>query len=142
MFTKSNLLATLAGFFVLYLLGWVFYGVIAEDFFKLHTIIAESHKDESIDAVWQIAIGSIILSFFMSTIYNKWSRGNYNIKNGFEFGALIGALIGIGLGVIMYATVNFMDFTGQIVDGIWSILYYGLAGVAIALTYKATQSEV
>jgi len=138
MFSKSNLLATLAGFFTLYLLGWAFYGVIADDFFMQHTILQEVHKKDSIDGIWQIAIGSIILSFCMATLYNKWSRGHHSVKEGFSFGALIGIMIGLGLGIIMYATNNFMDFTGQLADGIWCVFYYGVTGAVISLVYKQT----
>jgi len=141
MFTKSNLLATLFGFIILYLLGWAFYGVIADDFFMQHTILQGVHKDDSIDGIWQIAIGSIVISFFMSTLYNRWSTGIHNLKDGFVFGATIGAMIGLGLGMIMYATSNFMDFKGQLVDGVWSILYYGFAGIAISLAYKMTTNK-
>jgi len=41
MFTKSNLLATLAGFFTLYFLGWAFYGIVADDFFMQHTFLKQ-----------------------------------------------------------------------------------------------------
>ena len=47
-------------------------------------------------------------------------------------------MIGLGLGMVMYATTNFMDFQGQLSDGIWSILYYGLTGMAISWVYKVT----
>jgi len=139
MFSKSNLFATISSFFVLYLLGWLFYGMIAVDFFKSHTLLSGIHKGESMDSVWQIAIGSLIISFFMATIYGKWANGQHSIKNGFEFGAYVGAIIGLGVGIIMYATLNFMDFTGTITDGIWNIFYYGFAGIAIALSYKVTE---
>ena len=139
MFTKSNLLATLASFLVLYLLGWAFYGILAEDFFMKHTILQGVHKDDSTDGIWQIAIGSILISFFMATLYNKWSTGMHSLSQGFQFGALIGAMIGLGLGMIMYATTNFMDFSGQFADGIWSIIYYGLAGMAISWVYKKNE---
>jgi len=136
MFSKTNILASLAGFFVLYLLGWFFYGIIADDFFMQHTLIKNMHKKDSIDGVWQIAIGSFLISLFMSSIYQKWSQGDHNLKTGFNFGALIGALIGLGLGMVMYATTNFMDFTGQLTDGIWSIFYYGFTGAVISFVYK------
>lgn len=141
MFTKTNLLATLAGFITLYLLGWIFYGIVADDFFMSHTVIQGVHKDDSVDGIWQIAIGSLILSFFMATIYQKWARGHHSLKEGFQFGSLLGAMIGLGLGIIMYATSNFMDFKGQLVDGIWCIFYYGLAGVAISFVYKKNTKE-
>jgi len=141
MFTKSNLLATLAGFLTLYLLGWIFYGMVADDFFMQHAILQGVHKKESMDGIWQIATGSILISFFMATIYNRWSTGMHSISQGFQFGALIGAMIGLGLGMIMYATSNFMDFTGQLVDGVWCILYYGITGMVISWIYKATAKE-
>jgi membrane-associated PAP2 superfamily phosphatase len=65
----------------------------------------------------------------------------HSLSQGFQFGALVGAMIGLGLGMIMYATSNFMDFTGQLTDGIWSILYYGLTGMAISWVYKVTTKE-
>lgn len=138
MFSKSNLLATLAGFFVMYLLGWAFYGGLAEGFFTSHTILKNLSKPPSGSAAGLIAIGSLIIAFTMSTLYGKWSRGHHSLQEGFKFGALLGVLIGFGIGIIIYATSNFMDSTGQLVDAVWNVIYYGIAGMAIAFVYKQT----
>ncbi len=138
MFSKSKLLATLAGFLVLYLLGWAFYGGLAENFFLEHSV-SGAHKGDSVDGIWQIAIGSSIVSFMMTTIYQKWAKDTYSAKSGFQFGAYIGILLGLGLGIIIYATTNFMDFTGQLVDGLWNVVYYGIAGAAIGSVFKKLQ---
>ena len=138
MFSKSNLFATLASFVVLMLLGFLFYAFLAESFFESHTINKVLLKEDESLSMPFLMLGSFLFSFFMATIYGKWSGGHHSIKKGFIFGALIGGLTGISVGLIQYATVNFMDLTGHIVNGIWEVIYYGIAGAVIAFIYKKT----
>jgi len=140
MFSKSNLFATLAGFVVLLLLGFLFYAFLAENFFESHTINKVLLKDDESLLMPFLMLGSLLFSFFMATIYGKWSRGHHSIKEGFSFGALIGGLTGFGIGLIQYATVNFMDLNAYLINGVWEIIYYGIAGAVIAFVYKFTSN--
>ncbi|WP_297797379.1 hypothetical protein [uncultured Eudoraea sp.] len=135
MFTKQNLLATLAGFAVMFVLGYVIWGFAAADFFESHSL-NEIMKDPP--EMLLLAISNIIAVFALSTIYGKWARGIHNTGQGFKFGIWIGIFTGLGLGLLSQSTTELMDMTGQIVEAILEIVFYGIIGAVIALVYKAT----
>ena len=45
MFTKQNLLAALAGTVVMYLLGFVIWGIATADFFEAHSLVDAMKSD-------------------------------------------------------------------------------------------------
>lgn len=133
---KSHIFSTLAGAVTFFLLGWIWYGLIMMDFFQAHTL--EQAKDigkTEPEFLWMI-IGFVIISLIMSLVYAKWSQGVHNATKGFVFGAMIGAVVGFGVGLIFYSTGNFMDLTGFIVDGIFQIVHYGIVGALIAIIHN------
>ena len=137
MFSKSNLLATLATGIFLFLGGYLIWGVLTVDFFSQHAGSATGVMKEPIDMV-HVALGNLFQAFFLSTIYSKWARGVHSAKGGFEFGALVGAFMGIGIGLLWFGVANLSDLTGVAVEAILDIVFMGIAGVVIALVYKAT----
>lgn len=135
MFSKSNLLATLAATITMFLLGWLIWGFATEDFFAAHTI-NDLMKDEP-DIVL-IFVSNLIGAFILSSIYSKWARGHHSIGEGAEFGVAVGAFTGISMGLMWYATSEWMDFTGYLAEAVIEIIYYGIVGIVIASVYKAT----
>ena len=88
-----------------------------------------------------IAFGVLFQSYVVSLLYGKWSIGNYGLKSGFNFGALIGFFVGFGIGLVYYATANLMDLQASLVDAVWSIFYYGISGALIGWTHKKLDQE-
>ncbi len=138
MFTKQNLLATLAGFAVMFLLGYAIWGFATADFFEGHTL--NNFMKDPVDMVF-VALANIIGAFALSSIYGKWARGIHSAKEGFQFGAWIGVFTGLGMGLLNYATMSWMDLTGHIVEAVIEIIYYGIVGAVIAMVYKATAKK-
>lgn len=138
MFSKSNLLATLAGAVVMFFLGYLIWGYAMADYFDQHSII-NVMKDPP--DMGMIALGNLLGAFIVSTLYSKWARGHHSLGQGFQFGAWIGALLGIAVGLIWYATANFMDLAGHLVSGIMDIIYYGIVGAVIAFVYQKTAAK-
>lgn len=138
MFTKQNLLATLAGFLVMFFLGYVIWGIAMVDYFEGHT--TNNIMKDPPDMLF-IAISNLIAVFALSSIYGKWSRGIHSAKEGFQFGAWIGVFTGLGMGLLAYATTEIMDLTGYIVEAVLEIIFYGIIGAVIALVYKATAAK-
>lgn len=138
MFSKSNLLATLAGAIVMFFLGYLIWGIATADFFEQHSIVNVMKDPPNMG---MIALGNIVGAFILSTLYSKWARGHHSLGQGFQFGAWIGAFAGIAIGLIWYATTNFMDLTGHLVSGVLDIIYYGTVGAVIALIYQKTTAK-
>ena len=135
MFSKQNVLATIAGFLVMYILGYLIWGIATADFFDGHTL-NDFSKDPP-DFIF-LAISNLVAAFVVSTLYGKWSGGNYGAKDGFGFGAWVGLFTGVGLGLLWYSTANLMDLQGYLVEAILEIIFYGIMGAVIGAVYKAT----
>jgi hypothetical protein len=135
MFTKQNLLATLAGFVVMFLLGYAIWGVATVDFYESHTL-TNILKDPP-DMLF-IVLGNLIAAFALSSLYGKWARGVHSFSEGFQFGTWIGIFVGLGIGLLWYGTSELMDMTAHLVEAVLYIVYYGIIGAVIAIVYKAT----
>lgn len=138
MFTKQNLLASLAGFIVMFLLGYAIWGFATEDFFDGHTL--KNVMKETPDMLF-VALGNLIGAFALSTLYGKWARGVHSAKEGFQLGIWVGIFTGFGMGLLNYGVSEIMDLTGYIAEGIIEVIFYGIIGAVIALVYKATAKK-
>ncbi|MBO0321378.1 hypothetical protein J0X14_03640 [Muricauda sp. CAU 1633] len=138
MFSKSNLLATLVGTIVMFFLGYLIWGMATVDFFEQHTIVSVMKEVPNLGL---IALANLIAVFALSTLYSKWARGHHSMGQGFQFGMWIGILIGLGMGLLNYATANFMDMTGHVVEAILDIAFFGIIGVVISLVYQKTAKK-
>ncbi|MGB5189027.1 hypothetical protein [Robiginitalea sp.] len=140
MFTKQNLLATAAAAVVMFLLGYLLWGMALASFLEAHTLTDVMKPDEEMNMGF-IFLGNLFGAFAMATLYGKWARGYHGIAEGFTFGALIGVIIGLGMGFVWLGTSNFMDVTGHLVEAATDIVYYGIAGIVISVVYKATSKK-
>ena len=140
MFTKQNLLATLAGTLLMFLLGWVIWGMATASFFAEHSN-ASLMKPDAEMSMLHIFLGNLIAAFAMSSLYGKWARGHHSAGEGLKFGAWIGLFVGLGMGLVWMGTSNMMDATGHFTEAALDIIFYAIAGAVIALVYKATASK-
>lgn len=138
MFSKSNLLATLAAAITMFLLGWVIWGIALADFFESHSLVTVMKDEPSLPLIF---VSNLIGAFILSSIYSKWARGHHSAGEGAEYGIAIGAFTGISMGLMWYATSEWMDFTGYIAEAVVEIIYYMIVGIVIALVYKATSKK-
>jgi hypothetical protein len=140
MFTKENLLATVAGTVTMFILGYLIWGMAAASFFEAHSITNVMKPDDEMNMAF-IFLGNLFAAFGMSSLYRKWARGYHGFVDGFGFGAWIGFIIGVGMGLVWLGTSNFMDPTGHLAEAILDIVFYGLVGAVISLVYKATAKK-
>jgi hypothetical protein len=139
--SKPKIIATLAVLVCVLILGWLYYGIIMPDFYEAHTGIAQNVSSMPPNMPLLI-LGMLVTAYMMVVLYEKWASGTHTALNGFVFGAYLGILLGIGLGLVWYATSNIWDSTAAIVEGIWTIIYFGIAGMLIGLVYKSTAPDV
>nr|WP_299168200.1 DUF1761 domain-containing protein [uncultured Allomuricauda sp.] len=135
MFSKSNLLATLAAFVTMFLLGYGIWEFLLADFYETHTLKNFLNEDMNMGL---IAGGNVIMAFVLSSVYSKWARGHHSAKEGFQFGAWIGVFTGLGMGILNHAVMGLMDMTGTLVDAVVQIVFYGIIGMVIGLVYQKT----
>ena len=140
MFSKQNLLATVAGTVTMFVLGYLIWGMATASFFEAHSIINVMKPDEEMNMGF-IFLGNLFAAFGMSSLYGKWARGYHGFGEGFGFGAWIGFIIGVGMGLLWLGTSNFMDATGHLAEAALDIVFYGVVGAVISLVYKATAKK-
>jgi hypothetical protein len=134
MFTKQNLLGTLGGAVTMFILGYIFWGMLLVDFFEGHTI---TNVMKEAPDFGMLIISNVIGAFALSTLYGKWAGGNYGAGSGFSFGIWIGIFAGISYALLWYSTSSLMDLTGHLADGVVSLVYFALVCTVIGVAHKA-----
>lgn len=134
MFSKPRIISTFASFVVIYFFPWIFYTYLAVDFFESQMITDVSRGDDML--LLPLTIGCLIMAYMFSSIYEKWGVGSYNIRNGIQYGVLIGLFFGAGIGLIMYGTEMRITATGHLVDDIFWIVTYAVTGMVTSFVYK------
>ena len=140
MFSKTNLLSTLAAAVWAYLGGYLLWGMLTVDFFNDHLGSATGVMREIPD-MFHLIVGCFIVAFTLSTIYGKWANSKYGAGSGFIFGFWIAIFIGLGEGLINYSTTNVTDITAALVNALICIVFYGIMGLIIGLVYSKTTSK-
>lgn len=140
MFNKQNLLATLAGTVVMFILGYLIWGVATASFYEEHSL-TEAMKSEEEMSLLMVFLGNLVMAFAMSSLYGKWSGGNHSASQGMQFGAWVGVFVGVGMGLLWYGTSNLMDSTAHMAEAVLDIIFYAIAGAVIALVYKSTAAK-
>lgn len=133
MLTKATLTATLLGFIFLFFGGWLFYEVIAYDYFVDHYVNMTTGIEVNMN---HIALGILIQSYALSLLYKRYGKGEYSASNGFKMGAIAGIFVGFGSNLLLLGTTGLMDIEATIIDGFWSIAYFGIAGSLIGFSFK------
>ena len=122
---KNFVMATIAGGITLFVLNFLTYGVLLADFFANDAINPEP-------IMWAVTLGQILSAAFLVIILG-W-KGVENAKEGFQAGAIVGAVMGLGFGLMMYGTmVGMHTITTLIGDTVVSLVVYGVGGAVIAM---------
>ncbi len=140
MFSKTNLLSTLVAAIWAYFGGYLIWGMLTVDFFNDHLGSATGVMRDIPDMT-HLIIGCIIVAFAFSTIYSKWASPTYGAGSGFAFGFWIAILIGLGEGLVNFATSNVVDITATLVNVLITIVFYGIMGLIVGLIYGKTSSQ-
>ncbi|WP_424963309.1 DUF1761 domain-containing protein [Ekhidna sp.] len=133
MTAKNRVLATLVGFVVLFLLGWLFYGILLMDFYETNSGSASNVMRAEEDMIWwALILGNLLQAYFLVYIFSKW-EGIDTFGNGFKGGAIIGLILGLAMNLTMYGTSNMMNLTSALVDPIVSMVMMGITGGVIGV---------
>jgi hypothetical protein len=126
--TSKFLIGTLAGGITMFLLGYLCYAVLFENFFQAHAGTATGVQREMVDIVWwALILGNLLQGGLLSYIFLKWA----NIKTfatGLTGGIVIGIFLAFGVDLIYYSTSNISDLTSAIVDAIVYTVMFGITG--------------
>ena len=125
---KNRILATLVGFIVLFLLGWLIYGMLLMDFYGNNAGSASGvmrMEDEMI--WWALILGNLFQTYLLVYIFGSWANIT-TFSDGLKAGAIIGLLMGLAFNLSMYGTSNLMNMTSALVDPIVSAVIMAITG--------------
>ncbi|MCY4647003.1 MAG: hypothetical protein OXE73_09020 [Gammaproteobacteria bacterium] len=130
---KNFLMATIAGGVTLFVLGYLIYAVLLADFFANDAINPEP-------IMWAVTLGQFLSAAFLAIIL-AW-KGVANAKEGFQAGAIIGAVMGLAYGLMMYGTMVGMHTIATLLgDTVVSLVVYGVGGAVIAMVLNRGAAE-
>ncbi len=124
-------MATLAGFVVYFMLGFILYGVLLMDFYSSHTGTATGVMRIDADMQWWALIaGNVVQAYLLVYIFGNWANIT-TFGGGLKAGAIIGFIMSLGISLNMYGTTNISDLTSTLVDPVVMSVMLGITGGVI-----------
>ncbi|QNJ97156.1 hypothetical protein [Constantimarinum furrinae] len=135
MFTKANIVSTLVTAVWGFGGGYLLWGILGDPLLSDHLGSATGVMREMPD-MFHLVLGCIIQAFAFSTIYGRWANSEYGMGTGITFGFWVAILMGLGEGLIDYATSNIIDMSGTFINfGIY-LVFFLVTGLLAGLVYK------
>lgn len=128
---KKRIMATLAGFVTIFLLGWLIYGMLLMDFFQANSGTASGVLRTDSEMIWwALIVGNVLQAYFLVYIFDKWASIT-SFGSGLQAGATLGLIIGFAYDLTMYGTSNTMNLTAALVDPFVTAILMGITGGVI-----------
>jgi hypothetical protein len=128
---KKRIMATLAGFVAIFVLGWLIYGMLLMDFYMTNSGTATGVMRADSEMVWWALIaGNLMQAYFLVYIFGKWANIT-TFSGGLQAGAILGLILGFAINLTMYGTSNTMNLTAALVDPFVSAVMMGVTGGVI-----------
>lgn len=133
------ILSTIVVGIVLFLLGWLIYGVLfAEYFNRFFGHISRPSADMKI---WTFAVANFTQAFFMYLIYSKGYKGGSPVMEGFRFGIVIGLFIYIPYMFMTWGSMPVMA-RGVAADAIIGMFMTLIAAIITAIIHGKKTATV
>lgn len=136
----STLVSGIVGGIVLWILGFLFYGLMDGTGSYTTAEGAAVMRGEDMSMLW-LVIGHLIVGIAAAMLFHKWTRGTYSWRMGMEFGLTLGLVLAVGMSAIWFAVSNSMSGMGHVVDGIFNLVAYAIMGITIALVMGAMEKS-
>jgi len=123
--------AALAGGVVIFLVGWLLYGLLLVSFFEANQGSAVGAMRETPDFM-HLGLGQLVFGVFLTVVIDKWARVG-GLANGLKIGAIAGLLMGFGFSLTMFAVSNMSNITAALVDPLVFALQMACGGAVIGV---------
>ncbi|HPQ99271.1 MAG TPA: hypothetical protein P5275_18230 [Saprospiraceae bacterium] len=130
MSNRNLVVGTLIGTAFLFLIDYLFYGVLMAD--KLTTFVMRDSPDFLF-----LIIGYLIFSVFFTFVAGRYEGSMDSLSQGFIFGLVIGFMIFSLTTLIRYATEP-LDMGQVLTTLVFDVLKIGLLGALFTLVLKGT----
>jgi len=128
---KKRITATLAGFIVYFLLGWLVYGFLLRDFYAANSTASVMRPDAEM-VWWALIVGNILQSYLLVYIFGNWANVE-TFGDGFKNGFVLGLIMSFAMGLTMYGTMDFNSLTATLVDPFVFAAMMGITGGVIGI---------
>lgn len=129
---KAFLIAGLAGGIVNWLAGWLFYGLLPDDFFM--------QPEDSLKTMVSILAGCLTIGLFISYIYNRWAQIS-TAKTGGKYGFIIGLFMGLIANLFNMAFVKGLTYAMFAADIAITIVMTVITGAVIGAVSGKLKSD-
>lgn len=132
---KKFSMATVGGFFAMFIPGGLWHMLIMKDFYEKYagdSALAEPN-------ILFIILGVLILSALMAYMYPQGYKGGSPLKEGLRFGVVIGILWVLPINVIMIGVMGTTK-TLVLVDTLYHMVGQGIGGIVIGYIYGSKSS--
>ena len=118
-------IAVLVGTAFLFLIDWVWYGMLMKDSMTMPNARPEP------DFMW-LVISYIVFSIGFVSIYGSWNGGNSKVNSGLNFGLWVGIIVGLAMNLMWYSLTTTVTLNQALMDSAYSIVKFILLGIVIA----------
>lgn len=124
----KTIIAAVIGAVALFLMGWVFYGMIFKDTMAGMAGSATGvMKADNEMIFWALILGNLSIGYMLAWIYSGWA-GITTFGGGAQAGAILGFLFTLGFNMISYSVTNMMELSGWLLDIVISVVMWAIAG--------------
>jgi len=132
------LISTVAAFVLLFLFGWLLYGVIFENHL---TSMRHLWRPDTDMKMWAILIGNFLQALFLTILYMRTYKGESPFKEGFIYGLLISMLMSFPYVFYMWSTYQ-VRYTAVLADGAGMAIRIFVVCVVIALIFGKKKTAI
>ena len=133
--TKKFLIGGIVGGVVFFLLGYLIYGVLLQNFMQEHPGTATGvQRDMKEFQWWALVLGNLLSGFLLAYIFAK--ANVTSLVNGLITGGIIGFLMSASHDSVTYGVSNLLSKRGVVADIIAFTVLSALAGAVIAMVMR------
>jgi hypothetical protein len=125
------LISTIAAFVLLFLFGWLLYGVL---FVNHLSTMKHLWRPESDMKMWAVVVGNLLQGFFLSIIYMKTYKGENPFKEGIVYALLMSMLLSFPYVFYMWGTYQ-VRYPAVLADGAGMAVRLFIVCLVIALIF-------
>ena len=121
------LIAAACGGLVLFLTGGLVYALLLADYFAVEGVTRETA------ILLYIVPGELVFGCLLAWVLS--CCGASSVVDGAKYGALVGFLIALGYGLLMYGATTITDLTHYLVEAVVWAVRFACAGAVIGWWY-------
>ena len=121
------LIAAACGGLVLFLTGGLVYALLLADYFAVEGVTRETAN------LLYIVPGELVFGCLLAWVLS--CCGASSVVDGAKYGALVGFLIALGYGLVMYGATDITDLTHYLVEAVVWAVRFACAGAVIGWWY-------